>query len=51
MKEAVRCSYFNAIGKIGKAAFMYATLSPGDPGDVTSGFNVDVYNQTKGFVV
>lgn len=47
-KEAVRGSYFDAIGKLGEAAFMYATLSPGD---VTSGFNVDVYNQTKGFVV
>lgn len=47
-KEAVRGSYFNAIGKLGEAAFMYATLAPGD---VTSGFNVDIYNQTKGFVV
>ena len=47
-KEAVRGSYFDAIGKLGEAAFMYATLSPGE---VTSGFNVDVYKQPKGYVV
>jgi hypothetical protein len=46
--QAVRGSYFDAIGKLGETAFMYATLSPGS---ATSGFNVDVYNQTKGFVV
>lgn len=46
--QAITGSYFDAITKIGTAAYMYETLRPGDV--VAKTKVLDVYNAPKGYV-